>query len=984
MWARRLTDGEILPGGTNTGDRRMHRHIIVQQSRMATGHTQKTTAPPETSAEQPQQRQNDEEEAAASPRSTAEPAPASDSMAAPSVRASSQEAAAPAPTSSDPEARPQPERVGSLVLRPLAQRLGGGAASAQPPADAAGGGLPMSPSGSLAEPGTGQPIGWAPRKSAWLPYRPSAGSLPAPQPQHGGDPPANCAPESPADAGHGATAASSSSSPGLQQQPAKLQPPVSLPVQNSLDILHEAAVSAAEGFLRLDSEPQAIPSLPKPEGGPQEREARPSTDADEEPGHQFFTGPSSSPAGQHSKDTMEALQAAASAIFRRFNEVQQSQVAERGGQLSDAAPIGFGSRLPSMAGSAADAARSATAAAAGGQPVGFTWQAPFPTAQSASAPEPASQNSGGEAASRQQSAERRSKGWEAAASLLGPVGGPKMPLTSAFSEALASRGGQLQSMAVPELQQAQPIAPRQHSGGHQDWATAKLGSAGSDGSFALPLTAWRLGSGPEGMKLTGSLPMNTCPEGGVGFFKAPGPLSVRAGTHNAPSLTMPGTPSITNMPSRSSLSPPLSPQHGLQEGFSTLGRQLEMCLARQVQLHNVKRNAPATAFLTEDPASGAPVLNPRLTGFGPVPWPHAAQHSLDSQVSRTQLAQLAVDRADFFKVPGNLANFLKQASLDTAMAALQQREAMPPTPHMRQLPSGAGAVWPFALGPTQVPSLRPGGMPQGGLPPSAQLDGSPQRLGTLNIQSPLLRQQLGSLGADHSMQRFQASQQMFSDYCGGAATTPEAALADSLYASVARQLQSGAGPAQFPQAQHQSLQAAAEEAAAAGGGFYRLDSGASLGAHGMAGGNPYGDVQQQVNMLELLGLLRAGLVGKGAAAEAQTAAPKRKRHSDRPASGRRDGGEADPGAPQPKRAASNNKCEECGTTETPTWRRWGPTLLCNACGLRRKKSPKSAVARATQPPAAAAATAAFQAAAWVAGPEPGSSVPNAASPQHQQ
>ncbi len=91
------------------------------------------------------------------------------------------------------------------------------------------------------------------------------------------------------------------------------------------------------------------------------------------------------------------------------------------------------------------------------------------------------------------------------------------------------------------------------------------------------------------------------------------------------------------------------------------------------------------------------------------------------------------------QVPGNLANFLKQASLDTAMAALQQREATPPTPHMRQLPSGAGAVWPFALGPTQVPSLRPGGMPQGGLSPSAQLDGSPQRLGTLNMQSPLLR-----------------------------------------------------------------------------------------------------------------------------------------------------------------------------------------------------------------------------------------------------
>ncbi len=91
------------------------------------------------------------------------------------------------------------------------------------------------------------------------------------------------------------------------------------------------------------------------------------------------------------------------------------------------------------------------------------------------------------------------------------------------------------------------------------------------------------------------------------------------------------------------------------------------------------------------------------------------------------------------QVPGNLANFLKQASLDSAMAALQQREATPPTPHMRQLPSGAGAVWPFALGPPQVPSLRPGGMPPGGLPPSAQLDGTPQRLGTLNLQSPLLR-----------------------------------------------------------------------------------------------------------------------------------------------------------------------------------------------------------------------------------------------------
>lgn len=61
----------------------------------------------------------------------------------------------------------------------------------------------------------------------------------------------------------------------------------------------------------------------------------------------------------------------------------------------------------------------------------------------------------------------------------------------------------------------------------------------------------------------------------------------------------------------------------------------------------------------------------------------------------------------------------------------------------------------------------------------------------------------------------------------------------------------------YCQAQHQSLQAAAEEAAAAGGGFYRLDSGAALAAHGLGGGSPYGDLQQQANMLELLGLLRA-------------------------------------------------------------------------------------------------------------------------------
>lgn len=45
------------------------------------------------------------------------------------------------------------------------------------------------------------------------------------------------------------------------------------------------------------------------------------------------------------------------------------------------------------------------------------------------------------------------------------------------------------------------------------------------------------------------------------------------------------------------------------------------------------------------------------------------------------------------------------------------------------------------------------------------------------------------------------------------------------------------------------------------------------------------------------------------------------------------------------------QCEECGTTETPTWRRWGPTLLCNACGLRRKKNPKLQPPPRDAPPA---------------------------------
>jgi hypothetical protein len=195
-----------------------------------------------------------------------------------------------------------------------------------------------------------------------------------------------------------------------------------------------------------------------------------------------------------------------------------------------------------------------------------------------------------------------------------------------------------------------------------------------------------------------------------------------------------------------------------------------------------------------------------------------------------------------------------------------------------------------------------------------------------------------------------------------------------------------------------------------------------------AGG--YGDVQTQVSMLELLGLLRAvrcchaapppvhpcqrvsatpswwsgiddmhrwqaGALTHAPLAHAQglasqpqeaPAGGKRKRRADSRTStppgyrggGREpayspepgDGSRVSPasrrarealdagGAPAPKRSA-NNKCEECGTTETPTWRRDGPVLLCNACGLRRKKNPQ----RLQQQQAAAAVRAAAAAAA---------------------
>ncbi len=71
----------------------------------------------------------------------------------------------------------------------------------------------------------------------------------------------------------------------------------------------------------------------------------------------------------------------------------------------------------------------------------------------------------------------------------------------------------------------------------------------------------------------------------------------------------------------------------------------------------------------------------------------------------------------------------------------------------------------------------------------------------LELEIEMRRSLLGSLAAEMpAQQQLQALQQVFCD--DGAAGSPlmgDAALANSLYASVARQLQSGAGPAAFPQ-----------------------------------------------------------------------------------------------------------------------------------------------------------------------------------------
>lgn len=91
----------------------------------------------------------------------------------------------------------------------------------------------------------------------------------------------------------------------------------------------------------------------------------------------------------------------------------------------------------------------------------------------------------------------------------------------------------------------------------------------------------------------------------------------------------------------------------LQDSMTPLGRKLEMCLARQAQVQNVKRHGPLQVLMSEDQmvAAAAAASGGKPQRFGAMAWPpqHSGQ-SLDSQVSKIQLAQAALEKADMFKV----------------------------------------------------------------------------------------------------------------------------------------------------------------------------------------------------------------------------------------------------------------------------------------------------------------------------------------------
>ncbi len=102
----------------------------------------------------------------------------------------------------------------------------------------------------------------------------------------------------------------------------------------------------------------------------------------------------------------------------------------------------------------------------------------------------------------------------------------------------------------------------------------------------------------------------------------------------------------------------------LQDSMTPLGRQLEMCLARQVQVQNAKRHGPLQVLMSEEQMAAAAAAaaggNPQR--FGAIPWPHNSQQSLDSQVSRVQLAQAALEKADMFKVLSSHLRMLQPLS----------------------------------------------------------------------------------------------------------------------------------------------------------------------------------------------------------------------------------------------------------------------------------------------------------------------------------
>lgn len=196
-------------------------------------------------------------------------------------QAASQTASAPSGAGTD-ETEPvnlTSERQTSLVLRPVAYRLGPPVQSGELPpessAAASAGGLPLSTSGSLPlEKSTslpGQPqqqgtpegspsaIGWSPRKSAWTPYRAKADLSSDPgkeAPPEQSQPTAAEARQEPEQASPREQRLETEQQAGRPEVSAAASFSVPLPVQSSLDILHNAAFSAAEGYFQSSPEQQ--------------------------------------------------------------------------------------------------------------------------------------------------------------------------------------------------------------------------------------------------------------------------------------------------------------------------------------------------------------------------------------------------------------------------------------------------------------------------------------------------------------------------------------------------------------------------------------------------------------------------------------------------------------------------------------------------------------------------------------------------------